>query len=158
MGRLRLVGTLQLFVSFAKEPYKRDDILQKRTMVLRSLLIVATPYPSKRAYANVISALTRTSPCLSLLRYKTKKNTKNTLRPSTARMTQLSCRDSMRRWGEDINQKITKAITLQPSTARMPRVALSRLNSAMHRASAYVAPPTIKTTICYMCESMYVLI
>ena len=31
-------------VSFAKEPYKRDDILQKRPMILRSLLIVATPY------------------------------------------------------------------------------------------------------------------
>jgi len=31
-------------VSFAKEPYKRDDILQKRQMILRSLLIVATPY------------------------------------------------------------------------------------------------------------------
>jgi len=30
--------------SFAKEPYKRDDILQKRPIVLRSLLIVATPY------------------------------------------------------------------------------------------------------------------
>ena len=30
---------------FAKEPCKRDDILQKRPMILRSLLIVATPYP-----------------------------------------------------------------------------------------------------------------
>jgi len=29
---------------FAKEPNKRDDILQKRPIVLRSLLIVATPY------------------------------------------------------------------------------------------------------------------
>jgi len=27
----------------AKEPYKRDDILQKRPIILRSLLIVATP-------------------------------------------------------------------------------------------------------------------
>ena len=32
--------------SFAKEPYQRDDILQKRTIILRSLLIVATPYDS----------------------------------------------------------------------------------------------------------------
>ena len=31
-------------VSFAKEPYKRDDILHKRPMILRSLLLVATPY------------------------------------------------------------------------------------------------------------------
>jgi len=31
-------------VSFAKEPYKRDYILQKRPKILRSLLIVATPY------------------------------------------------------------------------------------------------------------------
>jgi len=30
MGWLRLVGSLQLKVSFAKEPYKTDDILQKR--------------------------------------------------------------------------------------------------------------------------------
>ena len=41
---LRLVGSLKLQVSFAKEPYKRDDILQKRLTILRSLLIVATPY------------------------------------------------------------------------------------------------------------------
>ena len=31
MGWLRLVGSLKLYVSFAKEPYKRDDILQNRT-------------------------------------------------------------------------------------------------------------------------------
>jgi len=34
---------LKLQVSFAKEPYKRDDILQKRPIIFRSLLIVATP-------------------------------------------------------------------------------------------------------------------
>jgi len=43
MGWLRLVGSLKSYVSFAKEPYKRDDILQKRHEVLRSLLTVATP-------------------------------------------------------------------------------------------------------------------
>ena len=32
------------FVSFAKELYTRDYILQKRPIILRSLLIVATPY------------------------------------------------------------------------------------------------------------------
>jgi len=44
VGWLRLVGSLKLQVSFAKEPCKRDYILQKRPVILRSLLIVATPY------------------------------------------------------------------------------------------------------------------
>ena len=44
MGRLRLVGSLKLQVTFAKEPYNRDYILQKRMIILRSLLIIATPY------------------------------------------------------------------------------------------------------------------
>jgi len=35
---------LKIKVSFAKEPYCRDDILQKRPIILRGLLIVATPY------------------------------------------------------------------------------------------------------------------
>ena len=39
IGWLRLVGPLQIWVSFAKEPYKRDYILQKRHVILRSLLI-----------------------------------------------------------------------------------------------------------------------
>jgi len=43
MGWLSWVGSLKLKVSFAKEPYKRDSILQKRPIILRSLLIVATP-------------------------------------------------------------------------------------------------------------------
>jgi len=42
MGWLRLVGSLKLYVFFAKEPYKREDILQKRPIILRSLLIVDT--------------------------------------------------------------------------------------------------------------------
>ena len=29
------------------EPYKREDILQKRRMILRSLLIIATPYSER---------------------------------------------------------------------------------------------------------------
>jgi len=45
MGWLRLVGSLKIQVSFAKEPYKRYDILQKRPMILSILLIIATPYP-----------------------------------------------------------------------------------------------------------------
>ena len=43
MRWLRIVGSLKLQVSSAKEPYKRDYILQKRPIILRSLLIVATP-------------------------------------------------------------------------------------------------------------------
>ena len=43
MGWLRLVGSLKWSVSFAKETHKRDDNLQKRPIILRSLLIVATP-------------------------------------------------------------------------------------------------------------------
>ena len=42
MGWLRLVGSLKLHVSFAKEPYKRDYILQKRRIISRSLLVVAS--------------------------------------------------------------------------------------------------------------------
>ena len=42
VGWLRLVGPLKLYVSFAKEPYKRDDNLQKRPTIFKGL-IVATP-------------------------------------------------------------------------------------------------------------------
>jgi len=41
---LRFVGSLKWQVSFGKEPYKRDHILQKRSIILRSLVLVATPY------------------------------------------------------------------------------------------------------------------
>jgi len=44
MGWLWLLGSLKLQVSFAKEPCRRDYILQKRHIISRSLLIVATPY------------------------------------------------------------------------------------------------------------------
>jgi len=60
MGWLRLVGSLKYQVSFAKEPYKRDDILQKRPIISLSLLIVATPYVMKYTlrhdiYSSVVS-------------------------------------------------------------------------------------------------------
>jgi len=51
MGWLRLVGSLKLLVAFAKEPYKRDYILQKRLMILRSLLVEATPYHTSSSMA-----------------------------------------------------------------------------------------------------------
>jgi hypothetical protein len=33
MGWLRLAGSIKLWVSFAKEPYKRDDIVQERPVI-----------------------------------------------------------------------------------------------------------------------------
>ena len=33
VGWLQLVGSLKLYVTFAKEPYKRDYILQKRPVI-----------------------------------------------------------------------------------------------------------------------------
>jgi len=44
LGWLQLVGSIKLLVSCAKEPYKRDNILQKRPIILSILLTVATPY------------------------------------------------------------------------------------------------------------------
>jgi len=41
---------INLQVSFAKEPYKRDYTLQKRLIILRSLLIEATPYHIRCIY------------------------------------------------------------------------------------------------------------
>jgi len=49
---------LNLYLSLVKEPYKRDDILQKRPVILSSLLIVATL--TNRSHPIVI--------CLSRLR------------------------------------------------------------------------------------------
>jgi len=43
VGWLRLVGSIKLQVSFAKEPYKRDDILQMTHVIVSILLTVATP-------------------------------------------------------------------------------------------------------------------
>jgi len=54
MGWLRLVGSLKIIVSFAKKPYKREDILQKRPTILMSLLHVATPY-AQRCFVQLTS-------------------------------------------------------------------------------------------------------
>jgi len=43
MRWLWFVGSIKLYVSFAKDTYKRDDILQKRPIILSILLTVATP-------------------------------------------------------------------------------------------------------------------
>ena len=50
MGWLQLVGSIKLYVSFAKETYERGHILQKRPIILRSLLIIATPYADVYMY------------------------------------------------------------------------------------------------------------
>ena len=43
MGWLRLVGSLKLKVSFAEHSLFYRALLQKRLIILKSLLIVATP-------------------------------------------------------------------------------------------------------------------
>jgi len=49
MGWLRLVGSLKLQVSFAEYRLFYRALLQKRPVILRSLLIVATPYVGREA-------------------------------------------------------------------------------------------------------------
>jgi len=44
MGKLRLGGSIKSEVSFAKEPHQRDNVLQKRPIILSILLTLATPY------------------------------------------------------------------------------------------------------------------
>jgi len=46
MGGLRLVGSLKWFVSFAEYHLFNGALLQKRLIIWRSLLIIATPYES----------------------------------------------------------------------------------------------------------------
>ena len=45
MGWLWLVGSIKLYVSFAEYRLFYRALLQKRPIIVRSLLIVATPYP-----------------------------------------------------------------------------------------------------------------
>jgi len=47
MGWLQLVGSIKLKVSFAKKPYKRDYILQKRPIIQSILLTVANFFWSR---------------------------------------------------------------------------------------------------------------
>ena len=55
IGWLRLVRSLKLQISFAKEPYKRDDILQN--IILRILLIEATPQHTTISIADFSTTL-----------------------------------------------------------------------------------------------------
>jgi len=50
--------------SWEKEPCKRDDILQKRSIILRSLLIVATPY--NHNCTRSVTQLCTWIPCFSI--------------------------------------------------------------------------------------------
>ena len=43
MGWLRLLGSIKLNVSFTKEPYKRDYVLQMRPIIFSIRLSEATP-------------------------------------------------------------------------------------------------------------------
>jgi len=54
MGWLRLVGSIKVQVCFAKEPYKRDYVLQKRPIILSILLTVATPYRAAESHNNIL--------------------------------------------------------------------------------------------------------
>jgi hypothetical protein len=54
MGWLQLVGSIKLQVSFAKEPYKTDYILQKKPIILWILLTVATPYRAAESHKDIL--------------------------------------------------------------------------------------------------------
>jgi len=54
MGWLRLVGSIKLQVSFAKEPYKTDNFLHKRPVILSILLTIAIPYQQLRALEETV--------------------------------------------------------------------------------------------------------
>ena len=50
MGWIRFVGSLNSYVSVAKEPYKRDCFLQKRHLILRSLQTSNFKEPTDRSH------------------------------------------------------------------------------------------------------------
>jgi len=62
MGWLRFVGSLWSYVSFAKEPCKRDYILQNRPIISRNLLIEATP---SNRYSSRIQFVSTAPQCMS---------------------------------------------------------------------------------------------
>ena len=68
MGCLWLVGSIILQVSFAKEPYKRDNILQKRLITLSILLTVAPPW-SKESAVRVICMCMCVCVCVCVCMY-----------------------------------------------------------------------------------------
>jgi len=66
LGWLRLVGSLKLYVSFAECSLFYTALLQKRSIISRSLLMVATPYRSRKPLTNEIRLQIFGSPDLSV--------------------------------------------------------------------------------------------
>jgi len=67
LGRLRLVGSFKLQVSFAKEPYRRDKILQQRPFIFHTWTHQYVMTYLRRVYEDVIlnaCAHTCWRPCL----------------------------------------------------------------------------------------------
>jgi len=66
---LQLVGSWKLYVSFAKEPYKRDYILQTRPTISRSLRIIAIPYNRQSIYVYAEQTIFLESVCTNTTKY-----------------------------------------------------------------------------------------
>ena len=64
LGWLRLVGSFKLQV-YAKEPYKRDDILQKRPIIVRSVLRAS--YTRTHAHQRTHEAIISSPPLCKLM-------------------------------------------------------------------------------------------
>ena len=67
MGWLRFAGSLKLEVSFAEYSLFYRALLQKRLIILRSLLIVATPY-AHSFYTSGLHACSLSSRCFWMLK------------------------------------------------------------------------------------------
>jgi len=67
MGWLWLVGSIKLQVSFAREPYKRDDILQKRRIMFIDPTERSHPISPKRSSSAERGADLQISSCSAVL-------------------------------------------------------------------------------------------
>ena len=57
----------KIYISFAKEPCKRDDILQKRPKIFRSVLFIAAPYHNMSTHCNTLQHIaTHSTHCNTL--------------------------------------------------------------------------------------------
>ena len=79
MGWLRLVGSLKLQVSFAEYRLFHKAVWQKRPIILRSLLIVATPHINVEELDKITCLFCR---ILSLLQSSFAKETYNLIDPT----------------------------------------------------------------------------
>jgi len=62
MGWLRVVGSLILYISFAEHSLFYRALLQRRPIILKSLLIVATPYQISPQFWYLFSNIIRRYP------------------------------------------------------------------------------------------------